>query len=68
MPTMLDALKQHWPEYLMEAAAIGLFMLAACVFGVLLEHPDGTTLTVTETPARHPSAGGRGPALALALR
>jgi len=35
---------------------------------VLLEHPEGTTLTVTETPARHPTAGGLGPALVLALR
>ena len=36
----LDALHRHWPEYLMEAAALGLFMISACVFGVLLEHPD----------------------------
>ncbi len=37
---MLDALKQHWPEYLMEAAELGLFMLSACAFTVLLFHPD----------------------------
>ena len=38
--TMLqDALKKHWPEYLIEAALLGLFMLSACGFGVLLEHP-----------------------------
>ena len=36
---MWRALKQHWPEYLMEAAGLGLFMLAACGFGTLLEHP-----------------------------
>jgi aquaporin Z len=29
----------HWPEYLMEAAALGTFMISACVFGVLLGHP-----------------------------
>lgn len=29
----------HWPEYLMEAAGLGLFMVSACVFGVLLTHP-----------------------------
>jgi aquaporin Z len=34
-----DALKQHWPEYLIEAALLGIFMLSACGFGVLLEHP-----------------------------
>jgi aquaporin Z len=34
------ALKSHWPEYFMEAAALGTFMLSACVFSVLLEHPS----------------------------
>ena len=36
---MIDALKQHWPEYLMEAAELGLFMISACAFTVLLYHP-----------------------------
>jgi aquaporin Z len=36
---MLHTLKQHWPEYLIEAAGLGLFMLSACAFGTLLEHP-----------------------------
>src|ERR1041385_3293908 len=30
----------HWPEYLMEAAALGTFMVSACVFVVLFEHPS----------------------------
>jgi aquaporin Z len=29
----------HWPEYGMEAALLGLFMVSACAFTVLLEHP-----------------------------
>jgi aquaporin Z len=29
----------HWPEYLSEAACLGIFMISACVFTVLLEHP-----------------------------
>jgi aquaporin Z len=37
---MSDALKQHWPEYLMEAAELGLFMLSACAFTALLFHPS----------------------------
>lgn len=37
---MYNALRQHWPEYLMEAAGLGLFMISACVFGTLLEHPE----------------------------
>jgi len=36
---MLTALRQHWPEYLMEAAGLGTFMISACVFTVLLMHP-----------------------------
>lgn len=34
------ALRAHWPEYLMEAAELGLFMVSACAFTVLLEHPS----------------------------
>lgn len=37
--TMAAAVRQHWPEYLMEAAGLGLFMVSACTFGTLLEHP-----------------------------
>jgi len=37
---MLDAPKRHWPEYLMEAAGLGVFMFSACLFGTLLEHPS----------------------------
>jgi aquaporin Z len=33
------ALRAHWPEYLMEAALLGLFMISACSFTVLLQHP-----------------------------
>lgn len=29
----------HWPEYLLEALGLGLFMVSACGFGVLLFHP-----------------------------
>jgi aquaporin Z len=34
-----EALRRHYPEYLMEAAELGLFMVSACAFGVLLWHP-----------------------------
>jgi len=37
---MIDGLKKHWPEYLMEAAELGLFMFSACAFTVLLYHPS----------------------------
>jgi aquaporin Z len=29
----------HWPEYLIEAVGLGLFMISASAFAVLLEHP-----------------------------
>jgi len=37
---MSEALKKHWPEYLMEAAELGLFMFSACAFTILLYHPS----------------------------
>ena len=33
------SLQVHWPEYLMEAGLLGVFMVSACVFGVLYEVP-----------------------------
>lgn len=36
---MIDALKRHWPEYLIEGAGLGLFMISAFSFGALLEYP-----------------------------
>ena len=35
----LDALRRHWPEYLMEAAGLGLFMVSAGLFATLLLYP-----------------------------
>lgn len=34
----------NWPEYLIEAAGLGAFMLSACLFGALLFHPDSPVL------------------------
>jgi aquaporin Z len=36
---MTSALRTHWPEYLCEALALGLFMTSASTFAVLLFHP-----------------------------
>jgi len=36
----LTAVLQHWPEYLIEALGLALFMLSACLFVTLLEHPS----------------------------
>jgi aquaporin Z len=37
---MVTILKEHWPEYLMEGAGLGFFMISACFFVTLLEHPS----------------------------
>ncbi|HEY9502934.1 MAG TPA: aquaporin [Pyrinomonadaceae bacterium] len=36
---MTAALKAHWPEYLMESFELGIFMISACAFSVLVFHP-----------------------------
>lgn len=36
----------HWPEYLFEAAGLGLFMISACMFTVLLFHPASRVVQV----------------------
>ena len=38
-PEVLGVTREHWPEYLMEAAGLGTFMVSACVFTALLWHP-----------------------------
>ncbi len=36
---MWRAMSRHWPEYLMEAAGLGLFMISASVFTAIFEYP-----------------------------
>src|SRR5688572_17405972 len=36
---MGETWKKHWPEYLIEAACLGLFMISAFTFATILEHP-----------------------------
>src|SRR2546423_11635904 len=40
MPTLKTALEEHWPEYLIEAWALGSFMVSAGVVATLLGAPD----------------------------
>jgi aquaporin Z len=37
---MAESTSDHWREYLMEAAGLGIFMISACVFTVVFEHPE----------------------------
>ncbi len=50
---MREVLGRHWPEYVMEAAGLGLFMVSACLFATLLYHPASPAAgTVTHPLAR----------------
>jgi aquaporin Z len=40
----------HWPEYLIEATCLGIFMLAACGFGTLFGHPGSPVRQAIESP------------------
>lgn len=41
---MHEALRKHWPEYLMEACELGIFMVSASLFTILLYHPSSPAL------------------------
>lgn len=41
---MLEALRNNWLEYICEALGLGVFMISACVFSVLLFHPDSAVI------------------------
>jgi len=42
---MWRALKEHWPEYLCEAAELGIFMISAGLFTILLHHPRSSVVS-----------------------
>lgn len=47
---MREALRHHWPEYLIEAALLALFMISACGFGALLAHPASPVVRTVGSP------------------
>src|SRR5262245_27375496 len=48
---LLNALRGHWPEYMMEGAELGLYMLSACAIVVLLEYPTSPIHQALPDPA-----------------
>lgn len=46
----MNSLRRHYPEYLMEAAGLGLFMLSAAIVTALLEHPDSLIRQIISDP------------------
>src|SRR5437762_1429213 len=58
---MTNALSRHWPEYVIEAAGLGLFMASAGLLGVLLYHPASPAVDAIADP------NGRRVFMALAM-
>jgi aquaporin Z len=46
----MNALRRHYPEYLIEATGLGLFMMSAATFTTLLEHPASQIHQVITSP------------------
>lgn len=60
--------REHWPEYLIEAWALGMFMISAGVVTVLVEHPDfGVPAVVDSSALRRALIGLAMGATAIAL-
>ncbi|HXV27481.1 MAG TPA: aquaporin [bacterium] len=47
---MLKTFRGHWPEYLMEAFGLGLFMVSACLFAGILESTGSPVRTIVQDP------------------
>jgi aquaporin Z len=47
---MADTLRKHWPEFVMEAAGLGAFLLAAGLVGTLLGYPESPACRALPDP------------------
>lgn len=47
--TAKEALRRHWPEYLIEAWALGTFMVSAGIFAVAFEYPGSELRSLIES-------------------
>ncbi len=59
--SVTQALRAHWPEYLMEAWGLGTFMVSAGLFATLLEYPGSPVY------AAIPNGGARLALMGLAM-
>lgn len=50
MRSPVDAIRAHWPEYLMEAAGLGLFMVSAAFVTTALEYPHSPLHALVSDP------------------
>jgi aquaporin Z len=56
--TLTDALRKHWPEYLIEAWALGTFMVSAGLVATLLGAPASPVHRALPDPMWRNAAGG----------
>ena len=47
---VINAIRHHWPEYLIEAGGLGVFMVSACIFTLILEHPASPLQQLLPSP------------------
>ena len=47
---LLNALRRHWAEYVMEGVELGLYMISACAFVVLFQYPTSPVHQVFPDP------------------
>ena len=47
---MINSIRHHWPEYLIEAGGLGIFMVSACIFTLILEHPASPVQRLLPAP------------------
>lgn len=65
---LVATLKAHWPEYLMESFGLGLFMVSACLFTILLYHPSSELArSISSEPLRRLLMGGAMGSTAIAI-
>jgi aquaporin Z len=50
MRMMIKALREHWPEYLIEGCLLGIFMISAATFTALLEYPASLLVQALPDP------------------
>jgi aquaporin Z len=51
MRASFEVVREHWPEYLMEAAGLGFFMISAAIVTSLLEYPHSPLHQLLPDPA-----------------
>ena len=63
--SLLSRLRRHWPEYLMEAAGLGLFMIVVATLGTLLEFPGSPLNSLIPSPGARRALLGFGMGLTV---